>query len=228
MAGYERYDPDAYDPYVFIDHLVPRRVAGGRRRRGPPIEIGGAGREHIVNLLRRDKWRNIPANQFPYRPGEYVFEDGGPGEIFEGFVRAAEVADPLAPMTGRKYSIGRHIDVVRDRDRFDIVIHKGVPPKGMKILSLKIKEHVNIMGGANIELFQKLPGTMKLLLSDQRLKSAPVNVIMKTLLDGLKGKPSAHYVIYQTGTKGGPLSNKKTWTARGINKTLRRNKRYKI
>ena len=169
----------------------------------------------------------MPQNQFPYRPGEYVFEDGGAGEMFDGFVRAAEVADPLAPMQGRKYMIGRHIEVLRQNDRFNIVIHKGVPPKGMKILCLKVREHVDIMGGANIELFQKLPGKVKLLISDQRLKSASPQLLAKTFLDGLKGKPSAHYIIYQTGAQGGPLSKLSSFRAHGIQKTLRRNKRYK-
>ena len=175
----------------------------------------------MVHLLRRDRYRHMAKSSFPYRPGDYVFEDGGPGEIFEGFIRAAEVADPLAPMTGRKYHIGRHVDIKRDRDEFHIVIHKGVPPKGMKILALKVREHVDIMGGANIELFQKLGVKMKLILSDAQLKDAPPKHLVKVFLQGLKGKANAHYIIFQTGARGGPLANKKTWRARGINKTLR-------
>ena len=124
-------------------------------------------------------------------------------------------------MTGRKYHIGRHVDIKRDRDEFHIVIHKGVPPKGMKILALKVREHVDIMGGANIELFQKLGVKMKLILSDAQLKDAPPKHLVKVFLQGLKGKANAHYIIFQTGAKGGPLSNRKTWRARGINKTLR-------
>ena len=222
---------DTSDDWGHLGYLPDRRRdrddAPFRPRRrahvGAPagLVIDGAGRDHMVHLLRRDRYRHMAKSSFPYRPGDYVFEDGGPGEIFEGFIRAAEVADPLAPMTGRKYHIGRHVDIKRDRDEFHIVIHKGVPPKGMKILALKVREHVDIMGGANIELFQKLGVKMKLILSDAQLKDAPPKHLVKVFLQGLKGKANAHFIIFQTGAKGGPLSNKKTWRARGINKTLR-------
>ena len=215
---------DAYDEaFGHFAHL-PDDIdePGGDPRRDPRrMIIDGIGRDHMVHLLRRDKYRHMAKSAFPYRAGEYVFEDGGPGEIFEGFIRAAEVADPLAPMTGRKYHIGRHIDIKRDRDQFHIVIHKGVPPKGMKILGLKVREHVDIMGGANIELFQKIGPNMKLILSDSQLKDAPPKHLVKVFLQGLKGKPSAHYIILQTGAQGGPMAKKSTWGPRGVNKTLR-------
>ena len=131
---------------------------------------------------------------------------------------------PWAPRSPLGDHIGRHVDIKRDRDQFHIVIHKGVPPKGMKILAMKVREHVGIMGGANIELFQKLGAMMKLILSDSQLKDAPPKHLVKVFLQGLKGKSSAHYVIFQTGARGGPLAKKSTWGPRNVNKTLRRNK----
>ena len=212
---------------------LPDRIVPARPDRGDPYFDPGAphggypahgGIDHpLVRMLQRDKFRHAPVNKFPYRPGEYVFEDGGPGEVFEGFIRAAEVADPLAPMQGRKYYIGRHIEVLRKNVRFDIVIHKGVPPEGLRILCLKVKEHVNIMGHANVELFQKIGGKMKLVQSNTQLRGVEAKHLAKLFLDGLRGKSSAHFVIFQT-LPGGPLGERKSYRARGIHKTLRRKK----
>ena len=199
---------------------------GGAPVPGPLIVDGAVGipADHMVALLQRNRWASRPANQFPYRSGEYVFDDGDHGDLFEGFIRASEVADPLAPMQGRKYSIGRHIDVLRKQDRFHIVIHKGVPPKGLKILCLKVKEHVKIMGGAHVELFQKLGEKMKLLLGSNELRTVPPKHLAKMFLTGLKGKSSAHFVVFQTAP-GGTLGKAKTYRARSIQKTLRKKRR---
>ena len=194
-------------------------------RGGPGVPAPGGIDHPLVRLLQRSKFKHAPLNKFPYRPGEYVFEDGGPGEVFEGFIRAAEVADPLAPMQGRKYYIGRHIEILRRNAQFHIVIHKGVPPRALHILCLKVKEHVNIMGNANVELFQKVSGRMKLVLSNTRLKTVLVKGLGANFLKGLKGKSSAHFVIFQT-TPGGTLGDAKGYRSLGIHNLL--HKKYNI
>ena len=193
-------------------------------RWGAPLPgVAGGGQVHIYNLpynlqqqygtvsqlqlLAQKRLEAIPTNQFPYKEGEYVIDDKNHGEMFRGFARAATLADPLSVSNKQVHRIGRHIEIEQSKHRYRIVIHKGVPPKGLKLLCGKIKHHLKSLPNAHIELFRKDGHQMKIVASHAKLRSISPKELARLLLTQLGKKAHVQLVIMQT-MAGGSLGSK--------------------
>ena len=93
-------------------------------------------------------------NLFPYAPGKYIFDDKDNLGFAEAFRNAATIANPLAERAGTQRQIGRHIDMKVNANQTFIIIHKGCPPRSIKILAAQIQGHsISIIVG-HAELFE--------------------------------------------------------------------------
>ena len=115
---------------------------------GPIHPIGvlpnpAQGRVHFVKMLNKRMHSGIPADRFPYKTGEYAIDDKDAGKELDKFGKNARLLDPLSRMRGKKSHIGQHISICATPRRYHFVIYKGVPPKGLKILCQKIKQHIS-------------------------------------------------------------------------------------
>jgi hypothetical protein len=73
-----------------------------------------------------------------------------------------------------------------------IVLHKGAPPKGIKILASQLKGHMRSLLGGHCELFLEVKHKLHLIMSFQRLASINVRELAHWLLSRLKA--SKHYL----------------------------------
>ena len=178
-----------------------------------PHMLNRYARRTTLQLIDQLKLQNIPANQFPYKTGEYVIDHNNHGDKFEGFVRAASEADPLASTKiGNKYRVGNHIEIHHHKQRFQIVVHKGVPPRGMKLLVGKLQAHQKSMPHAHMELFQKRGHEFIKVISYAKLKRISPREMARILLRVLgKKRPYVVFVLMQTHL-GGSLSMPHTHT----------------
>ena len=173
-------------------------------------------------MIDQLKLQNIPANQFPYKTGEYVIDHNNHGDKFDGFVRAASEADPLASTKiGNKYRVGNHVEIHHHKQRFQIVVHKGVPPRGMKLLVGKLQAHVKSLPRAHMELFQKRGHEFIKIISYAKLKRISPREMARILLRVLgKKRPYVVFVLMQTHL-GGSLSMPHTHTESAHRNLLR-------
>ena len=179
-------------------------------------------KKSLLRLLDKNKLASIPANQFPYKTGEYVIDHNNHGEKFEGFVRAAAEADPLSSTkVGNKYNIGNHVEIHHHKQRFQIVVYKGVPPRGMKLLVGKLSDHVKSLPRAHMELFQKKGHEFIKVISFAKLKRISPKEMARILLRILGKKPYAVFVLMQTHL-GGSMSLAHTHTQEHHRNLLRR------
>ena len=160
-----------------------------------------------LRLLAQQRLEAIPSNQFPYKEGEYVVDDKNHGEFFRGFARAATHADPLSISKNQVHRIGRHIEIEQGKHRYRIVLHKGVPPKGMKLLCGKIQHHLKSLPRAHIELFKKDGHDMKIIASHAKLRNISPKSLARLLLDQLGKKAHVQLVLMQT-MSGGSLGSR--------------------
>ena len=189
----------------------------------PPHMLNQYARPSTLRLIAQKKLASIPANQFPYKTGEYVVDHNNHGEDFRGFVRAANEADPLASTkVGNKYNIGNHVEIHHHRQRFQIVVYKGVPPRGMKLLVGKLQDHVKSLPRAHMELFQKKGHEFIKVISYAKLKRITPKEMARILLRVLgKKRPYVVFVLMQTHM-GGSMSYAHTHTERHHRNLLRR------
>ena len=155
-------------------------------------------------LYRKD----IPPHKFPYAPGKYIFDEKDNLGFAEAFRNAASVANPLAKRSGTQRQIGRHIDMKVGPAQTFIVIHKGCPPKSIKILAAQIQSNAHSLMAGHAELFQEVNKQHTLLMSAERLKHIPLIELANFLYKLIKRHK--HYiklVIHQTEIGGAMQSD---------------------
>jgi hypothetical protein len=154
-------------------------------------------RQHTVKMVSAKRWANQPANKFPYKTGEYAIDDKETGKEFEGFVRAAVAADPLARLHGRKSRIGDFVSINATAQRYHMIVYKGVPPRALKILCQQIKKHIyGLPRTAHIELFQEVGSQYKILMSAERIKQISVKLLARFIIKHVASKRRGHYVHF--------------------------------
>ena len=201
--------------------LVPQNIHGARlfaqvRALGIPMRymddwMLGRMSEHRVKMFSTQAaYENVPLNTFPYKEGEYAVDDKGWGKEFEGFVRAAHHADPLAKMSGKKSQIGNYVSILATPDRYHMIVYKDVPPRALKLLCSQIKKHVKSLPPmAHVELFRDLGSEYKLVLSADRVRQIGLAALARVLISFVGKKKKGHYVhfvLLQT-IPGGSLHN---------------------
>ena len=157
-----------------------------------------------LRLLDKRKLDMRLEHQFPYHTGEFVIDHNNHGERFEGFVRVAQEADPMAGQSVDR--IGNHIEIVTGKYRYEIVIHKGVPPKGMKILVLKLRHHLESLRKAHMEIRKREGTKTSLVIGGAQLRKASPKQLARKLLQALGKKAHVRLVLIQTHM-GGSLGN---------------------
>jgi len=103
-----------------------------------------------------------------------------------------------------------------------IVLHKGAPPKAIKILASQLKGHVRSLLGGHVELFLEVKHKLHLIMSFQRLRAINVRDLAHWLLSKLKS--SKHYLrlfLKQTDV-GGALNMESFHQPQTIQKLLSR------
>ena len=110
----------------------------------------------------------------------------------EAFRNAATIANPLAKRPGTQRQIGRHIDMKVSATQTYIVIHKGCPPKSIKILAAQIQGHSNSMIEGHAELFEEINKQYTLLMSATRLQNIDLLGLADYLYKLMKRRK--HYV----------------------------------
>ena len=202
-------------PLAPVHHVVAAAL--------PQQIVNRYAKRSTLNLIDKMKLQNIPANQFPYKTGEYVIDHNNHGEKFEGFVRAASEADPLASTKiGNKYRIGNHVEIHHHKQRFQIVVHKGIPPRAMKLLVGKLTDHVKSLPKAHVELFQKKGVEFIKVVSAAKLRRISPRELARILLRVLgKKRPYVVFVMMQTHM-GGSMSMPHTHTQSAHRNLLRR------
>ena len=202
-------------PLAPVHHVVAAAL--------PQQIVNRYAKRSTLNLIDKMKLQNIPANQFPYKTGEYVIDHNNHGEKFDGFVRAASEADPLASTKiGNKYRIGNHVEIHHHKQRFQIVVHKGIPPRAMKLLVGKLTDHVKSLPKAHVELFQKKGVEFIKVVSAAKLRRISPRELARILLRVLgKKRPYVVFVMMQTHM-GGSMSMPHTHTQSAHRNLLRR------
>ena len=118
--------------------------------------------------------------------------------------------DPLTNVKGKKIQIGEYIRINSTPDRYHFVVYRGVPPKALKILCKKVKQHIKgLPRTAHIELFKEVGSQYKIVLSAERLKNISIPQLAIIIVEQLKKKKRGHYVhlvLLQT-VSGGHLMN---------------------
>ena len=170
--------------------LHPNYPVYGQRHRGQ-----GEANQHIVRLLSQKRYAMQPKNKFPYRGSKVVLDDKEHAEQFNGFVKAAALADPLSRLDGIKKKIGDHISINATPDRYHMIVWKDVPSRALKILCQEVKKHIqSLPRSAHIELFREVASQYKIVMSAQRLMNSGVKEIGRAILELLKRKRRGHYV----------------------------------
>ena len=173
-------------------------------------------------MLSRAYYKDIPKHNFPYADGEYIWEDKDQLGFARAFKNAATIANPLAPRSGTHREIGRHIEMKVNASQTSIVMHKGAPPKAIKILASQLKGHVRSLLGGHCELFLEVGHKLHLIMSFQRLAAINVRELAHWLLSRLKA--SKHYLrlfLKQTDV-GGALNTDAFHSSQSIQTLLSR------
>ena len=147
--------------------------------------------------------KDIPPHKFPYAPGRYIFDDKDNLGFAEAFRNAATIANPLAQRAGTQRQIGRHIDMKVGAAQTFIIVHKGCPPKSIKILAAQIQGHSKSLIAGHAELFEEVNKQYRLIMSAERLQHIDLLELANYLYKLVKR--SNHYVkliIRQTEVGG--------------------------
>ena len=89
----------------------------------------------------------------------------------------------------------------------------------MKILTLKIRNHVREQPRNHCELYEIVGGKYKQVLSNARLMSITDRELAILIKRRLKGRPNVHLVIMQT-VPGGSLGNVNNYTGAAYHRLL--------
>ena len=155
-------------------------------------------RAQYVRLLNKRHAEGTPLSAFPYKTGEYAYDDKDHKTKFGKFEKHARLLDPLINMRGQKTHIGKHVSICVTPTRFHFIIYKGVPPKGLKMLCQRIKGYINSLPSANVELFKEVGSEWKLILSAKQLSQAIIKEVARVLIKQMKSNPLVHYILLQT------------------------------
>ena len=169
----------------------------------PGLAVPGPGRRAHVQMLQALYKQDVPPHKFPYAPGTYIFDEKDNLGFAEAFRNAASIANPLAKRSGTQRQIGRHIDMKVGPASTFIVIHKGCPPKSIKILAAQIQSNAHSLVAGHVELFEDVKNEHRILMSAERLKHIHLIELADFLYKLIKQRK--HYVklvLHQTAVGG--------------------------